>query len=366
LAPRIATRLGRKALGAALGAEAAAPLLAARARAIARGLLLLGTAVHVAEIARVTGVPVVWLKLAGLAGAGIDVVGRRDATDLDLLVPEGGAPRLIQALEREGFSRSRLPQPEHQIATLLHRDRGGLDLHRWLPGLVVAGERDPGHGTLARAGRLVDARPLAPATWTLDRALLASHALVHAAWQSGRTPSYPHLRLVGDLLDLGLAGHGSEREIVREAAAALAAEDARALLELARALGAGEAPAGRAARWLDHFLALSRVPDYGLALKTGAALAGTEAGGALGAGLRRLRRLLVLTPAEVEAIYGPQRGRAAILLRQLGRPFDLVGRAWASRAARRRLERAGRAARAQGAADQGSEGETSGGDGSSS
>jgi hypothetical protein len=120
-------------------------------------------------------------------------------------------------------------------------------------------------------------------------------------------------------------------------------------------------PAGRAGLWLRHFLALALEPDYALALRTGAALQGTESGGALGAGLRRLRRLLLLTPAEVEAIYGPQSGRGAIFARQLARPFDLIGRAWASRAARRRLERAGRAGRADGGEAQGSEGETSGG-----
>ena len=351
LGPRIADRLGRERLAAELGDAAAARLTGARTEAAARGLAVLECARVVARLAHGVDVPVAWLKFAGLAGAGVDVVGRRGAADLDLLVPETSARRLAEALGECGFTRSRMPQPEHQIATCVHPTLGALELHRYLPGVPGRARRRARPARfeqLRAAGLLAPADAVAAGTFAPVPALLAAHALVHGLEQHGESADYPHFRALADLADLGLPERLAAAEVaallppgaVAPLAAAAALLDALAAGRLPRAEPAGDAAA---AALLDHLLALALDADYGAALKLGAVWRSTAEGGAAAGALGRLRRLFVISAAEVEAIYGPQPGRGAVLVRQLLRPFDLVRRALASLRSRRRLRRTPRA-----------------------
>lgn len=363
LAERIAARAGRERLEAALGGEAT-PFVRARRFAAAQGVALVEVAVEVAAVARGLDVPLLWLKFAGLVAAGRDVVGRRGASDVDLLVPEERGRELLEALLARGFVRAATREPPHQIATLVRAPAGVVDLHRYLPMLSGPGRRGPRLAELEREGRIAPAVAIAPETFAPVPALAAAHAAVHVAEQHPFAAGYPHLRALGDLADLGIGGDTAVAEVVAIAGGAIAPGEIEALAALATALGRGERPrAGRPGAWLAHFVALASTPGYADSLRLRAALRGTGEGARLGATLGRLRRLLFLTAAEVEAIHGPQRGRAAILARQVARPLDLVVRSWTSLAARRRMRRG---AGGRGAKPQGRDGETSGPGGSSS
>ena len=351
LAARIASRLGRDRLEALFGDDAGT-WLAARTRTAARGVALLEGAKAVAGIAREAGVPLAWLKFAGLAAAGVEVLGRRGASDLDLLVPEERVETLAGAVAAAGFAASAAPAPEHQAAALAHPTLGAVEIHRYLSGIPRGASR---FSELERAGRLEAGDAVAPGTFVPARAVLAAHALAHGRVQHGLTADYPHFRIFGDLIDLGfgVAGAGGDRGDGgddREEWARELAPGAGAALALVAALRRGELPrrdaADRteraAALELDHFLALATSSDYGAALKPAAAWRSTGERGAPARLLHRLRRLVLLSRAEVEAIYGPQPGAAAVLGRRLLRPFDLAGRALAARRARRRLSGRGR------------------------
>lgn len=355
LGERIAARLGAEVLGADLG-SAAVDLVRAQRFAAAQGVALLEVAAEVAAIAATLDVPVLWLKFAGLVAAGRDVVGRRGASDIDLLVPEERGGELLSALVSSGFVRAATREPPHQMATLVRAPAGVVDLHRYLPMLSGPARRGRRFGELERDGLLAPAVAIAAGTWAPVPALAAAHAAVHVLEQHAFAAGYPHLRAIGDLVDLGLGGDAAFADVAALARDSVAPGEIEALTDLAGALGRGELPDGDRARlWLGHFVALSTTPGYAESLRLRAALRGTGEGTRLGATFGRLRRLLFLTAAEVEAIHGPQRGRAAILARQLARPFDLLVRSWIALAARRRMRR--------GAGEsefQGRDGETSG------
>jgi hypothetical protein len=339
LAERIAARAGRERLEAALGGEAA-PLVRAQRFAAAQGVALVEVATEVAEVARGLGIPVLWLKFAGLVAAGRDVVGRRGASDVDLLVPEERGGELLAALVARGFVRAATREPPHQIATLIRAPAGVVDLHRYLPMLSARERRGRRLAELEREGLVAPAVAIAAGSFAPAPALAAAHAVVHVVEQHAFAAGYPHLRAIGDLLDLEIGTAVPTGSVAALARGSVAPGEIEALVELALALGSGERPAaGRAADWLAHFVALASRPDYADSLRLRAALRGTGEGGRLRTKLARLRRLLVLTAAEVEAIHGPQRGRAATLARQLARPFDLVIRSWSALVARRRLRR---------------------------
>lgn len=335
---RIAARFGAERLENELGSAAIDAVRAARF-AVAQGVTILDRAAEVAEIARDLGVPVLWLKFAGLVAAGREVLGRRGVADLDLLIPEERSPELLAALLARGFVRAATREPPHQIATLVRAPAGVVDLHRYLPMLTGTDRRGRRFDELERAGLIAPAAAIAPETFAPVPALAAAHAAVHVVEQHAFVPGYPHLRAVGDLIDLDVGGTTAVAAVAALGADAAAPGEVEALAALATALARGEMPCGRARVWLAHFVALGSRPEYARSLRLRAALRGTGEGRPLRTALGRLRRLLFLTAAEVEAIHGPQRGRAAILARQLARPFDLLVRSWTALAARRRMRR---------------------------
>jgi hypothetical protein len=345
LAARIASRCPRARLAAELGEAGAEELHRLRALCAAEGLRLLELGREVAGVAARAGIGLAWLKFAALEASGLEMLGRRSASDLDLLVAAQDAPALAAALLARRFTVGRLPAPSHHLRPLAHALLGALEIHTRIPGVRLDGRRSATWADLAGAGLLEparDARATVPA-----REVLIAHALVHGVAQHARAPrGYPLWRVPADLLDLG-AGEAPALDgtpVARWVAGELAAADVDALLELVAALASGTAlpdpPAGRAGLWLRHLVAGALDADYGRALRARAALA-TEPSDLP----RPLRaavaayRTVVLTPAQVEAVYGPQRGRGAVMRRQLLRPFDLVRRSVASLAARRRIDR---------------------------
>ena len=346
LAALLASRVGLEPALAAWGEAAAAELQRARGRAAGRALAQLELIDEIAAAAHRTGVPVVWLKFAGLAAAGVDVVGRRPASDVDLLLPEEHAGELVAALAERGLERSLSPQPPHQIATLVRADSGAVDLHRYLPHFRLPGQhhRSPRFEELRAAGLLVPAAGLPAGSFHPAPALAAAHALVHGLVHNRFTADAPQLRLLGDLADLHFAEEGGPdvAAVAALCSEVLAAAEVDELARLLAALGAGRLPDSAsaaergAARWLAHAVALATRPEYAASLKLRAALQGSGEGPLWRRSATRLRRLFLLSAIEVEAIYGPQSGRGAILRRQLGRPFDLLRRAWRGGAASRR------------------------------
>ena len=323
LAPRIAFRSAREALGRELGEAPARSLVAAR------GLAALGVDRHlalardVAVLSRAHGLPLVLLKGAALHATGVVPAGSRWSADLDVLVPAKAVADFDAALRAEGFRAT--PGTigcEHQTAPL-HRGEGEIvEIHRFLPGVSAPGSR---HfvtlEVLASTGRLVEL-PDWPAPASVPApAILAAHALVHGLAQHGFAPrAYPMTRMLADIVDLGLAGPDGET-LMAEAHAwterHVTAEEALAVLELVRQLVAGRV---EPSPLLSHVLAGLLDDDYVASLKLRA----------LGSGPSQHSRAFAfgrdawhaLFPG-LEQLAGLHPGRAPWLSALL-RPFDLA------------------------------------------
>jgi hypothetical protein len=334
VAERVAARHTRERLAAELG-EAAAGLARDRARAVASGMRIQALAEQVAEAAARLGLPVAFLKGAALELRGMLTAGSRSASDLDVLPPAGSAAALQQALLGVGFRASPLAPQEHQLATL-ESPQGIVEVHHVVLGVRVRGRRSATLDDLDRDALLVGlpqlpGRVAAPAT-----AVLAAHALVHGIAQHGWAPiSYSLLKMVADLLDLGLAGPDGEALAARAAgwvAADLVAAEVEAARRLVTALAAGDelagwgdSPAGESVL-LRHVLAGRLDESYERSLRLSQFRrqptdrpAAVRLAGALAA-------TVWLNRAQVDAIYGPPRHRLGYLGRRLGRPFDLLAR----------------------------------------
>lgn len=316
LLPRIVLRTPFATLRAELGAEQARAAAAEQAAAEARGRQILDLAALVGEIR-----PVVALKFAALAVAGVLDPGGRHASDLDVLVAEADAEALAAALEAAGFRRSSIPGFEHHGSPLVHPRRGMVEIHTAIPGVRV-GERFARLADLDAAA-LLGPTPLGGVRVPLPP-VLAAHALVHGFVQHADAPwAYPPLQSVADLVDLGAAALAASRPLTRRdlpSRARAAAED------LVAAFAAGVLPRRRpAAALLARLLAGAlaeggrRVP--GLSLRRPL----SERTWAL-AHAARLRRALFPSAAELRVLYGPASGLGAARQRAL-RPVDVAWRA---------------------------------------
>src|SRR5436305_6906825 len=208
---RIAARQGRERLAAELGAAAAAGFARDRVAAAAVSMRLMAAAGQVAATAATTpaGIPLAFLKFAGLEGAGRLAAGSRGACDVDVLAPAGRAEELWRALAAAGWRGADHPGYEHQLPALSHPERGVVEVHRLVPGLRLDGGHSATLEDLERAGLLV---PLPAALGLAGRCtapvpeVQAAHVLVHGLGQHGFFPSsYSLLTMVSDLLDLGAA-----------------------------------------------------------------------------------------------------------------------------------------------------------------
>jgi len=339
LAPRIGARVPRDRLEAELGVVAARTVVSTYgvARLSWDALALLARAACAA--AGEVGTPVVFLKGTALVLTGASLPGSRWAADVDVLVPEKHLDPLAAALRAKGFvSVGGLPECEHQLPPLQSPEGGTLELHRFLPGVRLPDE----HGfatadALVAQGRL---RPLdgLPGALVPDPVVLSAHALVHGIAQHGFAPgSYPLMRMLADLVDLGWGG-GEGPRLEREALALtrrhVTEDEATAARVLCTMLEQGErVPAvleGGAApplRLLAHVVAGALEPRYREALKLRVFGSGPSLLPRPLALVRDVARSLWPSRARLEALAGRHgSGFDAVVLR-LERPFALAWRA---------------------------------------
>jgi len=338
LSARVAARNGRERLAAELGAETADGFRRDQSMTAALGLRLLAVARDVAEAAVPLDLPlVVFLKYVALDAVGLPVVGARSACDVDVLVPAGREGDLQRALLARGYHDSGLREGEHQLPSLTHPGGGKVEVHRRMPGVRPASSRSATLEALAGAG-LLSAVPGLPGRCAVPvPGVLAAHALVHGLGQHGFWPdSYPLFKMVGDLADLGFADPGKLEEIAPWVARDVSREEAEAVRRLCGALVAGSDPAG----WpgeegeevggemvlLRHILAGRLDPDYAAAMRLGFFHSQPSDHPPLVRLLRSVVDALVLSRAQIDAIYGPPRHPLGYLGRRLARPLDLLRR----------------------------------------
>jgi len=313
---------------------AAAGFALDQTRAAAGGLRILDLVGRVAAAAAGLGLPVVFLKFAALELGGRLAPGSRSASDLDVLVPAAGAAALQRALAATGFQAGGPAQPHH-LATLAGRD-GAIEVHRRLLGVRIGARRSAGVEELDRAGLLMPLPELPGCAAIPAPPAAAAHALVHGLAQHGWSPhAYSLLKMIADLIDLGFAEPAGEVPAARAAAWVerdVAAGEVAAVRDLAVALAAGVDLSGwggstaGAALLLRHALAGRLDAAYERSLR----LSVLRRQPSDDPEPLRLARLLAgtvwLSRAQVDALYGPPRGRLGYLTRRLARPFDLLRR----------------------------------------
>ena len=330
VSPRVAARQGRARLAEELGAETATGFQRDLTAAAAQGLRLEALLREIAAVAAEREIPLVLLKFAALSAAGTVAPGARTACDLDLLVPPRRAGELQEALCARGFRSSGLPDSEHQLPALLHPAGGMVEVHRLMLGVRPDGGASATVAALEQAGLLAPAPDL-PGCFLPAREAQMAHVLVHGIGQHGFWPdSYPLLRMLADLIDLGF--HEEEAPAQRAArlvARDVAAEEAEAVKDLCRALAAGgDLIERQAAVLLRHILAGRLDADYAASLRL--SLFREQPSDRLPV-VRMLRTALsavFLSRAQIDAIYGPPRHRLGYLGRRLARPFDLLRKLW--------------------------------------
>ncbi|HET9767772.1 MAG TPA: nucleotidyltransferase family protein [Thermoanaerobaculia bacterium] len=343
----VAPRIGARARYASELAEAPAisgALARASAQAAATQLRARESAAEVAVAAVDAAVPCCFLKGLALEASGALLPGGRPLADVDVLVPVDATARLGAALAQRGFQPGAGEEYPHQLPAFQHPQLGSVEVHRHLPGVAVPpSSRFATFDDVAAAGWLVQWHELAPGASRPAPHVVVAHALAHALAQHGFSPSaYPQLRLLADLIDLGIAGDDGESLL----AAALPlverwvpAEEVNAAGEACRLLSTGrptdldgDAPA---VLLLRHMLAGALDERYLQALKLEALAHPLHQGKRLAGWWAAARQALVLSPAQVDRIYGPQRSRWGYRRWRLLRPLDLLRRWLVARRARR-------------------------------
>ena len=326
LSARIASRQGRARLAAELGEEGASGFLRDQGAAAALGMRLLSVARDIAGVAETLGLPLVFLKFVALDAAGLAVVGRRPACDVDVLVPAGRAAELQRALVARGYHDSGLPEGEHQLPALSHPGGGTVEVHRMVLGVRLFGKASATLEALEEAGLLLPAPGFTGRCAIPEARVLAAHALVHGIGQHGYWPdSYPLFKMVGDLIDLEVSTDGAW--VGKDVSAA----EVEAVRRLCMALAEGRDPVG----WDDtagetvllrHLLAGRLDPDYAASLRLGLFLPQPSERGPAARLVHAVLDAIFLSRAQIDAIYGRPRHRLGYLARRLARPFDLLRR----------------------------------------
>ena len=328
MSPRIASRQGRERLAAELGTEAAFGFQRDQAAATAQGLRLQGVVQDFAAVAAELSIPLVLLKFAALEASGPGAVGRRAAGDVDILVPAGRAKELRRALLDRGWRGSGLPDAEHQLAAIAHPLGGTVEIHRILPGVRLDGIASATVEALEGRGLLEPVPGLPGRGFVTTREVQAAHTLVHGLGQHGWWPdSYPLLKMVADLIDLGLhADEGLARRAGGLVARDVAASEADAVRRLCCALVDGSDPPGETgeAVLLRHILAGRLDEHYADSLRLGLFRPQPSDRPEPVRLARSLLGAVVLTRAQIDAIYGPPRHPLGYLARRIARPFDLL------------------------------------------
>lgn len=335
LEPRVGTRLGWRQLREELGDEAATHLQRSRLVAEISAQHLVAFARKLAERAASAGTPVVFLKFAALTFGGTVMLGARWASDVDLLAPRERAEELWRALVAEGMRVVEGPPMEHQLSPLVDGTGAMVEVHRCLYGVR---SRPAGPfmtvEDMQTAGLLTQVEGVPGASFVPTRVPLLAHLLVHGIAQHGFAPaSYPMLRVVGDLIDLGF--ERADDRLVAGVHALISDdvshEEVLAVRELCRALAAGEAVLGSsagapAALLLGHALAGAEDHTYQRSLKVASLLSFPTAEPRPAAVARAVFHTLFLGRAQVDAIYGPPKRPSGYVWRRVWRPMDLAMR----------------------------------------
>lgn len=358
LAARLIARWPRVQLARWLGEEPSTRLAEVSRQAIASGLRIEAAWSRLVQDTELSGVVLVPLKFAALVACGVIKPGEREVSDLDVLVAPERLESLVRHLLAAGYRPSGGRGYEHHPGALITPEGASLELHRRLPGVVVADHRGAALGELENAGLLsVDERNgRRPGVRLPTPELLVVHAVAHGLVQHGASPkAYPLSRLFADLIDLGAGGDAERADLSASLGRWVPEIDAgeiEALEELCVWLAAGASAdsgeegkclglGGGARRLRDHWLAGVLEPAYGEALKLVASVAPSPRGGRSRwrRALRSGWQALALSRSQIDAIYGAPRSRWGYLLRYLARPFDLARRTLRARAARRELDR---------------------------
>jgi len=343
----LAARIGSRARPAAelAGAPEAAAELARASRVAAVAMLQATEAAgEIASAAGAAGASCCFLKGVALELSGALAPGSRVLGDVDVLVPQGAASAVVDALVARGYAPCAGEEYPHHLPPLLHPRLGLVEVHRHLPGISVSGlvsVSGPGGRSfatfeaLAAAGLLVRSPQPGRAAWLPSPPVLVAHALAHALLQHGFRPdAYPTVRLLGDLVDLGSGG--PEGEALLAASSALlderaTASEARAALDACRALVAGEidwiAEDTPAALLVRHLIAGALDTRYGEALKLRDLVRPLHEGRRWAGWWNAGRQALALSDAQLERVYGKPRSRWGYVGRRLLRPLDLLWRA---------------------------------------
>jgi hypothetical protein len=349
LAGRIGGRHDLEVLAAEVGARAAAAFKLENEAARRQARLLGGLTADVAAAAAALGVPIVLLKFAALRESGFVADGLRGAGDVDVLAPADRARALVDALGAIGLVPAGFEGNEHQLPQL--RDEAGrtVEVHRNVPGLRLrAGGPAATAFGLAAAGLLRRLDLPGDCSAPLPH-VMAAHVVAHGLVQHGLAlGGYPAFRIPADLIALGAHEDGgalgrAAQPLVEDE---VAPDEMRAAVALAARLARGDNGllddrAAPEAALLRHFLASALDPDYRDSLRLRQLTAKGKGAGSL---LRVARRALVLTDAQLDAIYGRSGSRLRRRVLRAARPFDLAWRAakYVAGSLRLRWRRAGR------------------------
>ncbi len=349
LAARIGARIPPEVLATEVGEDVAAGLQQAYGDAAALDLASAGLCRQIAALGNAIETPVIALKGAALRESGITAAGSRQACDVDVVTLESRLDDLHQAVVSEGYRVSDMRSAEHELDALFHPSGLMIEIHRYVRGVRVV------EGRSATADDLLDndlcrsrgddgSGLLVP-----DPHVVLAHLLVHGIAQHGNAPwSYPLLRLVGDVQDMGLdrAGWSTFLErgwpwIARDVSRA----EATAVWEIGCRLGMGESPdaviAGNdpCGLVLAHMVAGTLDEEYQRSLRI-AHLARPVAGTTVGRTLvRKVMTNLWLRRGEIDQIYGPQPNAGRYLAMRLWRPVDLALQAAGSLRARSAIKK---------------------------
>jgi hypothetical protein len=210
-----------------------------------------------------------------------------------------------------------------------------VEVHRLVPGLRLGRSGSAASATwedLEREGLLLPLADLPGRCSAAVPEVQAAHALVHGLGQHGFSPSaYSLLKMVADLQDLG------EGALTPRALAWVARDVPPAEAEAVRRLGARLAAGEDSAAWtagasgdspeatlLRHILAGRLDTDYASALRLSLFRPQPSDRGPAARLARTVWDAVVLSDAQIDAIYGAPAGRLGYLGRRLGRPFDLL------------------------------------------
>jgi hypothetical protein len=296
---------------------------------VAKEALLVQGQRQIAELAEPLQIPVVVVKFGGLRLTGALARGARVAADLDILLPKASAREFWRALLRAGFQRTNTNEYPHQLEALVDPYGAVIDLHLYLPGVIVekggfaTADQLIAHGLVSRASGAI----LVPSA-----GVLAAHAIVHALVQNRSTPqTYSPMRMLSDVMDL----RRLEPAVLLHATGFLAPElgtTCETLERLCASLAEGvfDAPSfeGKSEQTLLwHCLAARLDFDYAERLRA-AGLANKFRDGSGAAEIVRYIADLVY-PAEgaLDFLYGPATGAFGRVRRRLLRPLDLAVRA---------------------------------------